>query len=135
VYHGFEMRRGISISLFLLFWLGPLAAVLQASGQDSRLPACCRRHGAHHCGMITSMDDEAALAAGDPGATFTAPAHCPIFPRALAPRYQSQSALTVHSGGLHFALDRMPLAAIRAEALLRNFRDRSVRGPPSLTLG
>ena len=44
------MRRAISIFLILFFWLGPLETLLPG-GEDARLPACCRRHGAHHCAM------------------------------------------------------------------------------------
>ena len=44
------MRRALSILLVLFFGLGPLTATLQGS-DDSRLPACCRRNGAHHCVM------------------------------------------------------------------------------------
>jgi hypothetical protein len=43
-----QMRRALSISLVLLLWLGPFAAVLPGI-DESRLPLCCRRHGVHHC--------------------------------------------------------------------------------------
>jgi len=44
------MRRTLSIFLVLFFGLGPVAAALHAE-EDAGLPACCRRHGAHHCAM------------------------------------------------------------------------------------
>ena len=48
------MRRALTIFLILNLWLGPLAAILPAS-DESRLPPCCRRHGAHHCAMAARM--------------------------------------------------------------------------------
>ena len=44
------MRRVLAILLLAAFGL-PVVAPLLASGQDleQSLPACCRRHGAHHC--------------------------------------------------------------------------------------
>ena len=59
------MRRILSILLLLVLGLGPEApATALASGlisgpasawsgkvDESRLPACCRRNGKHHCAM------------------------------------------------------------------------------------
>jgi hypothetical protein len=120
------MRRGISISLVLLFWLGPMAAALGLGGDESRLPACCRRHGEHHCGMGT----DAAQAADEPGAAFSAPARCPYFPRTIAPLLKAQTALTAQVGSLDFAVERTPLAAVGSATLSRSARCLSVRGPP-----
>jgi len=57
------LRRMLAFALLIAFGL-PLAA--QALGTstdpDSRLPACCRRHGKHHCAM--AMGD--AASSGDP---------------------------------------------------------------------
>src|ERR1039458_6653463 len=69
------MRRCVSIFLVLCFGLGPLTGMLEAS-DESRLPACCRRHGAHHCAMAMQM---AAMVAGSTP-MLTAPPTCPLFP-------------------------------------------------------
>ncbi len=54
------MRRGFSILLILFFGLGPLSAFVDGS-EDASLPACCRRHGAHHCAMnVRATGDEGA---------------------------------------------------------------------------
>jgi hypothetical protein len=124
-----KMRRGFSILLILIFSLGPMAATLQAD-DESGLPACCRRHGAHHC----SMGTDTAQAAGEPGAAFSAPARCPFFPRAIAPLLQAQTALTAHAGDLQFAVERAPRARVRAATLQRSARSHSVRGPPNSLL-
>src|ERR1035438_8325373 len=65
------MRRCVSIFLVLCFGLGPLTGMLEAS-DESRLPACCRRHGAHHCAMAMQM---AAMVAGSKE-MLTAPPTC-----------------------------------------------------------
>jgi hypothetical protein len=83
------MRRGLSISLMLLFCFGPLAGAFQA-GSEQSLPACCRRHGAHHCAM--SAESLARMASGS-GPAFSAPTHCPHYPSALAASVQPASAL------------------------------------------
>jgi hypothetical protein len=74
------MRRTLSISLVLLLWLGPLAAVLPGIS-ESRLPFCCRRHGAHHCAMDA---DQAAAQNDGSGPVISAPSRCPQFPAAIA---------------------------------------------------
>jgi hypothetical protein len=72
------MRRPLAIILVLFFALGPLQGVLQAS-DESRLPACCRRNGAHHCAMSQDMRAALERALGSTTA-FTAPATCLSFP-------------------------------------------------------
>lgn len=73
------MRRGFSILLALLFSLGPLAPALHAS-DDSSLPACCRRHGMHHCAMAAQMAEEGAQAQSGNSPIVSAPATCPCYP-------------------------------------------------------
>ncbi len=73
-YHEFQMRRVVGVFLILLFWLGPLAAVLPANA-ESRLPACCRRNGAHHCALSAASHP---YSGGSP--VFAHPSQCPSFP-------------------------------------------------------
>jgi|SRR5690348_15515065 hypothetical protein len=55
------MRRLLSILLLAAFAL-PLVAPLLALAQDpdAGLPACCRRHGQHHCTMFDRDRDSSA---------------------------------------------------------------------------
>jgi hypothetical protein len=55
------MRRLLSILLLVAFAL-PLVAPLLALAQDpyAGLPACCRRHGQHHCTMLDAGRDSSA---------------------------------------------------------------------------
>jgi hypothetical protein len=72
------MRRALSIFLILVFGVGPLSSTLGAS-EDTRLPACCRRHGAHHCAVSAGMT--AMMAGGASGKIIvTAPSTCPAYP-------------------------------------------------------
>ncbi len=73
-----QMRRPLAILMVLFFALGPLQGVLGAS-DDSRLPACCRRNGAHHCEMNAEMMAAMQRIYGSTPA-FAAPSTCPMFP-------------------------------------------------------
>jgi hypothetical protein len=77
-YHDVQMRRGFSIFLILFFGLGPLSAFVDSS-QDAGLPACCRRHGAHHCAMYAQAMAMTAGRGSDPTPGFSAPPTCPLY--------------------------------------------------------
>ncbi|MDR3773006.1 MAG: hypothetical protein P4L26_06635 [Terracidiphilus sp.] len=127
------MRRVLSILLVLSFSLGPLAAMLEA-GDDARLPACCRRHGTHHCAMSTSMVSMLAEAA--PGrSVLTAPATCPAFPGSLAAIAPAPQALAAASTSLP-ALLALPYsaAALHVSAQVSQICTRAGRGPPASLL-
>jgi len=121
------MRRGLSILLILSFWLGPLAATLEPSG-ESRLPACCRRHGAHHCMMSEQM---ARMMSGS-GPAFSPPAHCPLFPGYRAVTMAPRPALAASALSLPVLLAQAHSpAASRAAARMSQIRTRAGRGPPT----
>jgi hypothetical protein len=65
------MRRAIALALMLIF-SSLLMAPLFATDPDANLPACCRRHGKHHCIMSEQQDGRPGLAA--------VRAKCPFFP-------------------------------------------------------
>src|SRR6202012_2193715 len=71
------MRRLLSILLLAAFAL-PLVAPLLALAQDpdAGLPACCRRHGQHHCTMLD---------VGRENSTHRLVAVCPAWPQAAFP--------------------------------------------------
>ncbi len=127
------MRRAFSILLVLFFGLGPLAATL-SDDDDSRLPSCCRRHGAHHCVMSSRMASIMADAAF--GASIvTAPPTCPYFPGYTAGPITAVDALTASPVSLPVLLVQAHTpAAGRAEPRLSQIRTRASRGPPALSL-
>ena len=129
LYDEFQMRRTLTIFLILNCWLGPLAAILPAR-DESRLPPCCRRHGAHHCAMASMM---AQAASGKP--ILTAPATCPSYPggAALLPSVIPALAASPVSMPVLLALSNSP-ASGRAADYLSPIRTRASRGPPSTTL-
>jgi hypothetical protein len=119
------MRRLLAILLLAAFGL-PVAAPLLASGQDleQSLPACCRRHGAHHCMMGTSTNAPAVSTS------------CPSFPRqaAVAPHLKLTGLLATPP--LLTLPIATPLVAARAETQRRISRERTrrTRGPPAALL-
>jgi hypothetical protein len=119
------MRRSLSISLILLLWLGPFAAVLSGSS-ESRLPFCCRSHGAHHC----AMDDEAAQNTGS-GPVLRAHSRCPQFPATLATTAtQKFLAAARLANGTDIIVGMLSPAARRDSARAGLLRTAADRGPP-----
>jgi hypothetical protein len=129
-----KMQRALSICLIFFFGFGPLSAAFQPN-DDSRLPACCRRHGAHHCAMSDSMMTRMAGSAS--GTQFlTAPSHCPLYPNGGFVPNAPVHALARYAEGLPtlLAQGHSP-AATRAAARMSQLRTRSDRGPPVSNLG
>lgn len=123
------MRRGLSIFLVLFFGLGPLSAVSQSS-DESRLPPCCRRHGAHHCAMSDAMMARMVQAASGTPA-FSAPAHCPFYPGAAAAAISKARALVAPATALPVLLAQFHTpAAGPAAARTGQFRTQAGRSPP-----
>jgi hypothetical protein len=67
------MRRAIAVLLMLVFSSMLIAPVLAADPEAS-LPACCRRHGKHHCAM------RMAVQPGSRTGFTTVKGKCPCFP-------------------------------------------------------
>ena len=124
------MRRPLAFLLILFFALGPLQGVLEAS-EDSRLPACCRRNGAHHCAM--SEDMRAALdRATSSSPALTAPATCPSFPGfALGFSTPSHALAAAISWALLFVEQAHTSSLATADVQITNILTRSGRAPPS----
>jgi hypothetical protein len=124
------MRRPLAFLLILFFALGPLHGLLEAS-DDLRLPACCRRHGAHHCAM--SEDVQAALERATSSApVFTAAATCPSFPSFAFGFSTPSHALTAGASWAPALLERAhtPVTS-SADVRTIDIRTRSGRAPPS----
>lgn len=122
------MRRALSIFLVLFFAIGPLTALFGET-DDARLPACCRRHGAHHCAMSEAAMAQVILATGQH--IFTAPSHCPLYPQgAPAPTSSTHGLASVHApANTLLAVGYRPRERRLAPAN-RPIRNLSVRGPP-----
>src|SRR5580704_12128026 len=125
------MRRAFSILLVLLFGLGPLAATVD--GDDASLPACCRRHGVHHCAMV-----DAALARMVQAALstprFTAPSRCPQYPT-LGNAAPSTALALAHAPEAMTARisEFLSGSPSGSHASSIHLRTPALRGPPALT--
>jgi hypothetical protein len=111
----------------------PLISPLFALGGDaeSRLPACCRRHGKHHCMM--SVEEMEALLYGEHFTT--EPTKCPLFPKAISPI--PHQTLAFDQPGLVFAeVVSHPAQHRQTEAWARIALEgaRHKRGPPVVLL-
>ena len=124
------MRRPLAIMLVLFFAFGPLQGVLGAS-DDSRLPACCRRNGAHHCVMNAEMLAMMKRVYSSTPA-FAAPATCPLFPGLDAGYSTPSHALTPSLASLP-ALFEQNHSLIAANAVVRMNPVRTPKGraPPA----
>jgi len=127
------MRRALSIFFVLLFGFGPLTATIDAAA-EAQLPACCRRHGAHHCEMSSEiMAQIARISTRVP--SFTAPAHCPLYPgpaHALLPPMHALA--TAQDGTYQLATTTHLIAAPVARALAGPSRNAASRAPPSFLI-
>jgi len=120
------MRRLLAVALLLAF-TSPLVLPLFAATVDpeASLPACCRRHGHHHCAMMMAM-----LAAMNHPA-FSAPP-CPLYPTAATP-VRTAPAYIAALPSLSVANHREPAppAATPLRAKLDLAPSHFTRGPPS----
>jgi hypothetical protein len=116
------------LTLALLIAFGaPFVAPIFAATSDSQtnLPACCRRHGKHHCAMPSSTQG------GHSGDVFRAPP-CPFYPAA---------AQQTRIAGASLAAPLWPFIPVHRDsaALLSRQRGAQIaaasahlkRGPPS----
>ena len=120
------MRR--LLSLVLLAALGlPAVAPALALGQDTEasLPACCRRHGVHHCSMGNMQRPSSSAPAFSE--------RCPYFPQPSNTVSQITS-FALHSSPQLIAASRSSLVVPQQASLLHSSTyDFALykRGPPT----
>lgn len=125
------MRRGFSIFLVLFFGLGPLSAFVDSSA-DAGLPACCRRHGTHHCVLYAQIMAMRAGRGIDPTPGFSAPLTCPLYHGPTFSMLMPAHALTAAEASFHAEFTRTP--ALRFERMAAFYgpsRAYAGRGPPA----
>jgi hypothetical protein len=128
-----SVRKLIAMALLALFGL-PFASTLFAltGRNEAKLPACCRRSGAHHCAM-----HDGATSGSNDDAAFRGPAQrCPFAPSAPVrashtPLFGLPEANVIVSDVAH-----QPAVVAQAEGNCSIARDRArqKRGPPSASL-
>jgi hypothetical protein len=115
------VRRVLASLLLALFSFSPLTPLL---ADDSNLPACCRRLGAHHC-ALGSIDRH--------GVSFIQQ-RCAQFPLGAAALAASGMASATPSQVVFAAIVSHPAAHAQTEARYRISFSRAwqKRGPPAL---
>lgn len=129
------LRKFLAILMLFLFGAFYAAPLVQAASNDpdSGLPACCRRHGKHHCAMMDLYLK--SIASGAPHVR-TAPEHCPFYPHSKTASVVSSHAGLAPSAAIFAAVVSHPAVRPQTHAVYRLSLDRSrqKRGPPSLLL-
>jgi hypothetical protein len=121
------MRRIFSISLILVFWLGPVAAVLSGT-DESQLPFCCRRHGVHHCAMDGDTTQNAGVA-------LKSPSRCTQFPAPLAVSPSPVLGLAASlTNSFAFVVSKYAPGAGRDDARAGQIGAGADRGPPNAAI-
>lgn len=126
------LQRVYAVLLLLITSLG-LAKPLLVASPESKLPACCRRDGKHHCAMRGST----AQAESKPSGAIFEPKSdkCPFYPMGSLAPSSAHAALLPASALLHLPAYVPDLAAstdlrqVEAETWSAN-----ERGPPALLL-
>jgi hypothetical protein len=119
------MRRLLSILLLAAFALPMVAPMLAlAQESDAGLPACCRRHGQHHCTMLDGDKDPS---------THRVVAVCAVYPQHKAVALTGAKLLAANDSRRNLVFSPALIPYVQAETYRRISRDRSrsERGPPS----
>ena len=125
------VKRLLAILLLLALGLpgvAPLFAFSIGEAQN-KLPACCRRNGAHHCNTPVSFHS------GSETTVSSEPMHCPLFPSVVPADRESFYALTSISS-FDAALVASPTAVLDSTIAQHKRFDSSrlTRGPPATSL-
>jgi len=122
-------RQGSAILLLAMFSFS-LISPAAFTNPDSKLPACCRRDGQHHCSM------RMAAPAESPSDHSMRSARCASFPRSQALPARAQRALPKSFYTAFVPIVGHRISQPRSEALQRFSFDRSgqKRGPPAFPL-
>jgi len=126
------LRKFLAILMLFLFGAFYAAPLVQAASNDpdSGLPACCRRHGKHHCAMMDRYLEYSALGAPQ---FRTTPQHCPFYPHSKTASIVSSDAGLAPSSALFSVVVSHPSVRPQTHAVYRLSLDRSrqKRGPPT----
>lgn len=126
----------LSLALGLILGFGPLltAAPAMASGwsadaAESHLPACCRRHGVHHCNMGSGAG--MSLAGHDHETTISAGGCCPCWPASPATSTAPFAAIQDTSTTIRLIVELRSAPQAKVAAGISERRTWPQRGPPS----
>jgi hypothetical protein len=119
------MRRVLASLLVALFSFSLIAPAVFASDADSKLPACCRRNGKHHCMMAETES---------PTGPAVHAARCALFPSSGAvPANQTAGLPGISAVVLAGFFNRpVPIARTETRSRISYSQAGQKRGPPSL---
>jgi hypothetical protein len=126
-----RLRKFLAITLLAVFGLpfvSPLLAMTARS--EANLPACCRKHGKHHC-MMSAVERD-GLNDGTPA--FTAPLErCPYAPAAILGTHHPSKLASLSWQMIHadFATYAVGDADTRSKLHIACDRTHCKRGPPA----
>jgi hypothetical protein len=126
------MRRALSIALLMAFCMPSLAAWFASGTTDEAgLPACCRRHGQHHC-LMGEAERMALQTLGLASPEFRAPAPTCPYQRSPVRSVQLVRLAVPARQVLYAALASHPAGLAQTHSKWRVSRERArqKRGPP-----
>ncbi len=127
------LRRFLSIVLLAVFCLPFLSPLLaQGAEGEAGLPACCRKHGTHHCMMdVGTQAQQTRLAQQQPA--FKAPAEkCPYCPGTIVSVHGDvYAAPTAEASFVSLASHPSGVAQTESRRRISKDRSRQKRGPPT----
>lgn len=111
------------------FYAAPLVQAVSAD-PEAGLPACCRRHGKHHCAMMDQMRKAATSGSPQIGQI---PQHCPFYPHSTTAPVVRFDVGLAPSAAFFAEVVSHPAVHPQTHAVYRLSLDRSrqKRGPPS----
>ena len=124
------VSKVIAIALLLVFACNtPLSSLF--AGSESKLPACCRRNGKHHC---ASMNMPRQLPDASGTAMNALQKKCPFFPAAAPGQTYTKTVLPKRQAASFTLIFSNPASHAQTEARFRLSFSRASqkRGPPAL---
>jgi hypothetical protein len=120
------MQRGSATLLLALFSIFVIEPAIFADDPDSKLPACCRKSGKHHCSMSAETLSGIAVT--------SVRTKCSSFPGSGMAPVSGKASAASPADVFFAAILSHPAAHAQTEARYRvSFnRSRHKRGPPSL---
>jgi hypothetical protein len=124
------VSKVIAIALLLVFACDtPLSALF--AGSESKLPACCRRNGKHHCASMNMPQPQPDVS----GPAINAlQKKCPFFPAAVPGQTYTETVLPKQQATSFALIFSNPAGRAQTEARFRLSFSRASqkRGPPAL---
>jgi len=122
------MQRLVAFALAVLVGSCLILPAFALPNAASNSRPCCRKNGAHHCGMQSDSSDASDTA----GSLLNA--KCPSYPRAyVASSIQYYSSVNVPAMVVRYVSQPADLTQVEAGYRISHTRSRQKRGPPTLS--